>query len=113
MDMLGGPVGSKVAAEAGFDVAALEKMGRKEAALAKAKADIDREYADRNADFDRVAEAVRYGSLSVRSVGGGKYGVFDGEGERLTSRAMTKGDAEELVASVTDEAKGGDDGKAA
>ena len=100
-DANGDPLADSYAAQAGFDVEGLTRERKKREALAKAQAEIERDFAKRDADYERVAEAAVMGSLTVRHISRGKYAVFSEAGEQVTQGSFTKEQAEKLLATVS------------
>jgi len=96
-DINGNPVGEELAAQAGFDTEALERERQKRERMAEAQKRIEQEYAS---ESERVEQEINAGlqeeipGYSVQHVGGGRYGVVDASGNRITSKPMSKDEAE-------------------
>lgn len=99
LNLKGEPVGAEVARKAGFDVETLEVERRKAEKMAHARAEIEKEFESKSEEIERILDA-QSASYSVRHVGGGKYGIFDDAGERLTEQPMTKEEAQDFMSKL-------------
>jgi hypothetical protein len=93
----GNPMSEKLAGEAGFEVKELEHQRRKNARLAQYKAQVEEEFATQQEEVEAVLSAEA-GTLQVKHIGGGKYAILDESGTRLTTKPLSKAEAETLIA---------------
>lgn len=96
VDIKGGQVTEAIAEQAGFDIETLSVQRRKNEKMAEAREKIESEFASQTEEMERILDA-RTDSYAVRHVGGGKYGIFDDAGNRLTEKPLTKAEAEGFV----------------
>lgn len=98
LDIRGRPVSEDMARNAGFDVDRLLREKSRNEKLREAKAAIDESFGLTSEENDALVEADgRY----VKHIGGGRYGIFDQDGNRLVERAMTKDEANRLLGEMS------------
>lgn len=91
----GDPIDSKLAEQAGFDLA---KMNAERVKMAKLKAYKEQLERELQSEEESLAAAFSQSEKhDVRHIGGGQYAVFDKDGKRVTKVAMSKADVELLV----------------
>lgn len=90
------PVSESMARAAGYDVDRLETERKKREKIEAARRDIEEEFEAQSKVMEQLLDS-RSESYAARHVGGGKYGIFDAEGTRLTHRPMNKAEAEGLI----------------
>lgn len=98
-DERGETVTEKVAQRAGFDVETLQRERAKREKLEQYRQRVEQEFASQEQDVARLLSAQTEG-LEVKHIGAGKYAVHDAEGVRLTQRALSKREAEELISDM-------------
>ena len=97
-DIKGQEVGASVAREAGFDTQTLMREKEKNDKLAQVKAEIESQFQDRVQEAEEILNNQAAGtSYKVQHIGSGKYGIVDGDDNRLTKRPMTKQEAENFL----------------
>jgi hypothetical protein len=96
------PVDDTVAREAGFDVDKDRTEQRKREALAKARADIEREFQSKDGDYAKAMEAAILGPMEVKHVGAGRFALFDTQGKRVTEGRMSREQAEQLLVTASE-----------
>lgn len=104
-DERGEEIADTFAKQAGFDVEDLGRQRRKKQRLAHYQAQVEEEFATDQEDTERLLSTNAAG-LEVKHVGGGKYAILDGEGDRLTKKPLTKDEAQQLI---EDMQNGGED----
>lgn len=97
-------VSDDIAKQAGFDVQAFAKERLKKARLAEARKKIEAEFAaeeervaqeiNREFEGDAGGEKPRY---EVKHGGAGRYYIFDAEGKKVTTKGMTRAEAEVML----------------
>ena len=100
LDENGNETKPAIANVAGFDTELLSKQRSMKEKMAKARAEIEEEYALKEADLKNLADADSDG-LVAKSEGRGKWAIYDGE-QRVTKNDMTKAEAEKLLKEMTD-----------
>lgn len=101
-DERGEEVTDKVAQRAGFDVETLRRERAKREKLEQYRQRVEQEFESKEQDVARLLSARTEG-LEVKHIGAGKYAIHDAEGVRLTQRALTKREAEELISDMQQE----------
>lgn len=96
LDTHGRELTEDLAKQAGFDVDNLITERRKQEKMQEARAQIEREFESQSEEIERLLDA-RTEKYEVRHVGGGRYGIYDDEGNRLTQKPMTRDEAENFV----------------
>lgn len=97
MDVHGKPLDEELARQAGFDVDTLVNERRKNEKMQEARAQIEKEFESQSEEIERLLDA-KTEQYAVRHVGGGRYGIYDDEGNRLTQKPMTREEADNFVA---------------
>lgn len=96
----------EIASEAGFDTESLTKAKRKKDRLAKARADIEKEFETAEEEIANELSQKNTKGAYVKHIGAGKYGILDRKGEKLTTEPLTKDQAESLMDMLAAEEKG-------
>lgn len=97
MDVNGDPLDEELARQAGFDTETLSKERMKNEKMQEARQQIEKEFESQSEEIERLLDA-KTEKYHVRHVGGGRYGIYDDAGNRLTQKPMTRDEADNFVA---------------